>query len=84
MEGDISHSPQAPNAGNMNDRRKNLEVNEKWKQALNEEARYREEMSNEIIAFLQEKEKGITFEKAEKILSDTIAVLSRMSKRREI
>ncbi len=68
----------------MNDRRKNLEVNEKWKQALNEEARYREEMSNEIIAFLQEKEKGITFEKAEKILSDTIAVLSRMSKRREI
>ncbi len=61
-----------------------MEVNEKWKQALNEEARYREEMSNEIIAFLQEKEKGITFEKAEKILSDTIAVLSRMSKRREI
>lgn len=61
-----------------------MDVNEKWKQALNEEARYREEMSNGIIAFLQEKEKGITFEKAEKILSDTIAILNRMSKRREI
>lgn len=59
-------------------------VNEKWKQALDAEARYKEQMSNDIIAFLQEKEKGITFEKAEKILSDTIAVLGRMSKRREI
>ena len=59
-------------------------VNEKWKQALDAEARYKEQMSNDIIAFLQEKEKGITFEKAEKILSDTIAVLGRMSKRREV
>lgn len=61
-----------------------MDVNEKWKQALNEEARYKEEMSNAIIAFLQEKEGGITFEKAEKILLDTIAMLGRMSKRRKI
>lgn len=58
--------------------------NEKWKQALEEEENYREEMTHAVIAFLQKKEKGISFEKAEKILLDTIAELKRMSRKREI
>ncbi len=61
-----------------------MDTNERWKQALDAEARYKEQMSKDIIAFLQEKEQGITFEKAETILRDTIAVLRRTSRGRKI
>ena len=61
-----------------------MDSNERWKQALDTEARYKEQMSKDIIAFLQEKEKGITFEKAEKILLDTVTMLRRTSRRRKI
>lgn len=57
---------------------------EKWKQALEEEQNYRDKMTHAVIAFLQKEEKGISFEKAEKILLDTVTELKRMSRRREV
>ena len=42
------------------------------------------QLASDIIGFLKEKEPGLTFERAEKILSDTIEVLQKVSKRREI
>ena len=48
---------------------------------------YRErkkQMAQDIVGFLKEKEPGITFERAEKILLDTVDVLRNVSKRRTI
>ena len=42
------------------------------------------QMVQDIVGFLREKEPGITFERAEKILLDTVDVLRNVSKRREI
>ncbi len=42
------------------------------------------QMAQDIVGFLREKEPGITFERAEKILLDTVDVLRNVSKRREI
>ena len=42
------------------------------------------QLASDIIGFLKIKEPGITFERAEKILSGTIEVLQKVSKRREI
>ncbi len=51
---------------------------------LKEHMERRNQLANDIIGFLKEKESGMTFEKAEKILLDTIEILQRVSKRREI
>lgn len=48
---------------------------------------YRErknQMAQDIVDFLREKEPQITFERAEKILLDTVDVLRTVSKRRKI
>ena len=42
------------------------------------------QMAQDIVGFLREKEPGITFERAERILLDTVDVLRNVSKRREI
>ena len=42
------------------------------------------QMAQDIVDFLREKEPGITFERAEKILLDTVDVLRNVSKRRTI
>lgn len=42
------------------------------------------QMAQSIVDFLREKEPGITFERAEKILLDTIDVLQKASRRRVI
>lgn len=42
------------------------------------------QMAQDIVDFLREKEPGITFERAEKILLDTVEVLRNVSKRRTI
>ena len=42
------------------------------------------QMAQDTVDFLREKEPGITFERAEKILLDTVEVLRNVSKRRTI
>lgn len=42
------------------------------------------QIAQDIVDLLRKKEPGITFEKAEKILLDTVDVLQKVSKRREI
>ncbi|GFI47216.1 hypothetical protein IMSAGC019_02540 [Lachnospiraceae bacterium] len=51
---------------------------------LKEHMERKNQLASDIIGFLKIKEPGITFERAEKILSGTIEVLQKVSKRREI
>lgn len=51
---------------------------------LKEHIERKNQLAGDIIGLLKEKEPGMTFERAEKILSDTIEVLQKVSKRKEI
>ncbi len=51
---------------------------------LKEHMERKNKLASDIIGFLKGKEPGLTFERAEEILSDTIEVLQKVSKRREI
>ena len=44
----------------------------------------RTQMAGDIVNLLKEKEPGLTYERAEKILLDTIEVLQKVSRRQEI
>lgn len=44
----------------------------------------RNQMAGDIVNLLKEKEPGLTYERAEKILLDTIEVLQKVSRRQEI
>ncbi len=51
---------------------------------IREHIERKNQMAQDIVDFLREKEPGITFERAEKILLDTVDVLRNVSKRRTI
>ena len=51
---------------------------------LKEHMERKNQLASDIIGFLKIKEPGITFERAEKILLDTVDVLRNVSKRRTI
>ena len=51
---------------------------------IREHIERKNQMARNIVDFLKEKEPGITFERAEKILLDTVDVLRNVSKRRTI
>ena len=53
-------------------------------QEIREHIERKDQMARNIVDFLKEKEPGITFERAEKILLDTVDVLRNVSKRRTI
>ena len=53
-------------------------------QEIREHIERKNQMAQDIVGFLREKEPGITFERAEKILLDTVDVLRNVSKRRTI
>ncbi len=53
-------------------------------QEIREHIERKNQMARNIVDFLKEKEPGITFERAEKILLDTVDVLRNVSKRRTI
>ena len=53
-------------------------------QEIREHIESKNQMARNIVDFLKEKEPGITFERAEKILLDTVDVLRNVSKRRTI
>lgn len=57
---------------------------ERWKEFVEEQKAYKEKTLIPIIEFLKEREEGLTFYKAKKILSDTIDFLKEISERREI
>ena len=53
-------------------------------QEIREHIERKNQMARNIVDFLKEKEPGITFERAEKILLDSVDVLRNVSKRRTI
>lgn len=57
---------------------------EDMEKEVKEHMERKNQLASDIIGFLKGKEPGLTFERAEKILSDTIEVLQKVSKRREI
>lgn len=58
--------------------------NQKIEQDLKAHMEHKKTLAKEIVTFLKAKEPGLTFEKAERILQDTIKVLQKESRRREI
>lgn len=57
---------------------------EKMEEEIRTYMERKNQMAQDIVDFFREKEPGITFEKAEKFLLDTIDVLRNVSKSREI
>ena len=57
---------------------------EKMEKEIRTHMERKNQMAQDIVGFLREKEPGITFERAERILLDTVDVLRNVSKRREI
>lgn len=51
---------------------------------LKDYADRRNQLAGDIINLLKEKEHGLTYERAEKILLNTIEVLQKVSRRQEI
>ena len=58
--------------------------NQKMEQDLKAHMEHKKILAKEIVTFPKGKEQGLTFEKAEKILRDTIEVLQKESRRREM
>lgn len=57
---------------------------EQMAKEIREHMERKNQIAQDIVDLLRKKEPGITFEKAEKILLDTVDVLQKVSKRREI